>query len=322
MKRYLFTLLFPLFFLVSCQTEIDITLPDYQDKLVVEGYIETGKPPMVILSKSMPYFSEYDFAVSDDDLAFYIAMLLTNPDTLSTLLGDKFITNAKITVTSSKGESEELKFGFTPEAPLFFAYMGENIIGEEHTEYDLKIEWDNKEYEAKTTIPQCFRPDSMWFFAMNDTISTLRIIINDNPATQDNYQFKVKVNSEKLNDRIWVYTVPSVFDDKTFNGLTFNFELLRASPSSLFVGGMSDEERSEYYRPYYRAGDKVTVSSTLMDHTSYRFWATAGSEITFGQNPFMSPPPIESNIYCSTGEKVLGAWCGFATTIDTLVFEK
>ncbi|MDL2296564.1 DUF4249 domain-containing protein [Bacteroidales bacterium OttesenSCG-928-C03] len=322
MKKIKYILLLISVVFISCQTEIDITLPDYHDKLVVEGCIETGQPAMVILSKSMPYFSEYSLGVSDEDLQYYIQMLLTNPDTLPELLGDKFITNAKVTVTSDKGESEELKFRFSLDAPLFFAYMGEQVIGEENTKYTLKIDWDNKEYEAVTTIPHTFRPDSMWFHEINDSVATLRIILNDNAATADNYQFKVKVRSEKLNDRIWAYSAPVVFDDKTFNGLTFNFELLRAVVSQLFAGGLSDEERSEYYRPYYRLNDKVIVSSTLMDRNAYRFWSTIGSEIMFGQNPFMSPPPIENNITCNTGEKALGAWCGFASTVDTLTFRK
>lgn len=311
-----------LLLIVSCQTEIDITLPEYYDKLVVEGYIETGKPPMVILSKSMPYFSEYELGFSEEDLATYIALLLTNPDTLPTLLADKYITNAKVTVTSSKGETEELKFGFTLDAPLFFAYLGENIIGEENTEYTLNIDWDNKEYSAKTTIPNHFQPDSIWFYEINDSTASLRIIIKDDPVTQDNYQFRVKLKSDKINDRLWAYTLPLVFDDKTFNGLDFNYELLRALPSTLFSGDMTDEEKQEYYRAYYKLGDKVTISSALMDQASYRFWATAMVEITFGQNPFMNPAPIETNISCSTGEKVLGAWCGFATSIETMVFEK
>ena len=42
----------------GCQREIDLELPDYQPKLVIEGTIENGAPAMVMLSKSIPYFSE------------------------------------------------------------------------------------------------------------------------------------------------------------------------------------------------------------------------------------------------------------------------
>lgn len=38
----------------GCQREIDLDLPDYQPKLVVEGTIENGSPAMVMLSRSIP----------------------------------------------------------------------------------------------------------------------------------------------------------------------------------------------------------------------------------------------------------------------------
>ena len=44
--------------LSACQREIELDLPDYQSKLVIEGVIETGSPAVVMLSKSIPYFSE------------------------------------------------------------------------------------------------------------------------------------------------------------------------------------------------------------------------------------------------------------------------
>jgi len=42
--------------LVSCEKEIEIDLPDAQTKLVVEGNIEQGRPPFVVLNKTSPYF--------------------------------------------------------------------------------------------------------------------------------------------------------------------------------------------------------------------------------------------------------------------------
>ena len=75
--------------LFGCQREIDLNLPDYQSKLVIEGTIENGSPAMVMLSKSIPYFSEVN---------------------LGTLMNDVLVngTQARVFVTSETGESEEL----------------------------------------------------------------------------------------------------------------------------------------------------------------------------------------------------------------------
>ncbi len=41
---------------ISCQEEITLDLPQAESKLVVEGAIEPGFPPYVILTKNQGYF--------------------------------------------------------------------------------------------------------------------------------------------------------------------------------------------------------------------------------------------------------------------------
>lgn len=304
MKRTLSLFGVLLFLFTGCQSEIDIDIPDYHDKLVVEGTIETGKPAMVLLSKSIPYFSDIDF---------------------ETLLEKFIIQDAVITVTSGSGESEVLRFRYTEESPLLFAYTGQNLIGRPDEEYALSIELEGKTYTATTYIPHTFELDSIWFQQMGkpeDSIATVRLILSDDPSRTDYYQFLVKVRGKNLQDRLWAYTMLPVFDDATFNGMTFNYEIFRATPSTLYAATLSEQERREYYRPYFRPGDTVFVKYSLMDYPSYRFWSTATTEISFGQNVFMSPPPIASNIKSSSGEKVLGSWCGYAAKIDMLIYSE
>lgn len=292
---------FVLFF--SCETDIDIELPEYESKLVIEGYIENGQPPMVMITRSIAYFSTID---------------------PQTLLSEILVTDARVTVTSESGESEVLQFGFDPEAPFYCSYRGRSL-GQSNETYTLTVEWNDKIYTGKTSILEPFNIDSMWFNTgeTNDSIGTIRLLLPDNQATRDYYQFFVKIqHGDELNDRLWAYTLPLVFDDATFNGLEFSYEILRATPSTLFANLLSDEEKRSYYRSYYLLGDTVHVKYALIDYDSYRFWMTAMSDITFGQNIFMSPPPIESNITCNTGETVRGIWCGYASQSKTLIFSR
>ena len=84
----------------QCQKEIEVELPDYERKIVIEGSIENGEPAMVIVSRSVPYFSTID---------------------LETLMNDVFITDAEVTVTSSTGQTEQLTFTLNPESPIYMA---------------------------------------------------------------------------------------------------------------------------------------------------------------------------------------------------------
>lgn len=283
--------------LPSCQKEIEVQPPDYEPKIVIEGSIENGSPAMVIVSRSVPYFDPID---------------------LQTLMNDVFIRDAVVTV-SCDGQSEQLNFVyFCKDSPVYLAYVGQNIKGEPGKRYDLTVEYGGKTYTASTTIRDTFRLDSAWlaFSDANDTTPTSRILLSDNAATHDYYQFRIKVHGKRLHDRLWVTSMPVAFDDATFNGLTVNYEILRTNPSALDAPA-TDEEKDEYYRVTYRKGDTIYLKTSMLDYDAYQYWSAMTYELAIGQNPFMSPAPVPCNI---KGENVIGVWCGYGSTIDTLYY--
>ena len=159
-----------------------------------------------------------------------------------------------------------------------------------------------------------------------DSIANLRIWMTDDGKPNNYYQFMVKksyvFNDKPFSDRLWVSTIPAAFDNSPFRGIGFNYEIIRGSPSPFFLPpDMDEQERRRYFRMDYRLGDTVYLKYARLEESAYRFWQSAGGEITFGQNPFMSPTPIISNIKCNTGEKCLGAWCGSAAKEVVLIFD-
>lgn len=284
----------------ACETPIDVDLPDYSSKLVIEGTIETGEPAIVFLSKSIPYFSEI------------------NIDSLSKCI----ITDAEVWVTSSDGESEQLTFQLCLDAPLYMAYVSHNLKGKENTSYTLTVKYNGQTYTATTSIPHTFSIDSAWFdnpseYINSDTMRAVRILMTDDASEVNYYSFKIKVACPKFTDRLWISTLPMAFDDKTFNGCTFNYELERYGTSPLAMAMLSEEERQTQSRLTFRPGDTVYIKNSLMDYNSYRFMMTGGSEAVLGSNPFTNPAPVYSNI---EGENVLGAWCGFASKVTRIVW--
>ena len=117
-------------FCTSCQKEIEVDIPDYDRKIVIEGRIENGSPAMVIVSRSVNYFA---------------------PLNLETLMNDVFIKDAVVTV-SCDGVSEQLQFTLCEDSPVYLAYVGRNIIGEPGKRYDLRVEIGDTVYTASTTI--------------------------------------------------------------------------------------------------------------------------------------------------------------------------
>ena len=289
---------------VGCQREIDLNLPDYQPKLVIEGTIESGRPAMVMVSKSIPYFKEVTFNYLMD------SVLVTNND-------------ARVFITSETGETEELKWRMTPELPYRMGFVGSKVIGRDETHYTLRVEYDGKTYTAETYIPKSFDLDSIWFDQsaeiLNETQATIRMLLTDNADEENYYAFLCKVQCPTLRDRMWISGLPVAFDDRTFNGLTFNYELTRAGYSRIMLGMLSEEEQEGFTRLTFRPGDTVYVKHTQIDYHTYKYLLSAGTESAFGSNPFTNPLPAYTNF---DSEDVLGHWSGFATKIDTIVWEK
>ena len=299
-------LLLTLFF--SCQTEIKVTIPDYYNKMVVEGYIENGEYPVVSLYRSVPYFSTISWQTLRDSI---------------------LIRDAKVFVSSSLGEEQELFINpiWEPndEYPLRYAYSTNKLVGKTNTTYRLRIVWDSKEYRSDTKILDVFDLDSVFFvpnFGHNkiDSVANLRIAMTDDGKLNNYYQFKVKIHCPDFQDKLWVSTIPAAFDNSPFRGISFNYEIMRGSPS-IFTKEMGEQEQRRYYRMNYRIGDTVHLKYARLDEGGFRFWQSAGDEIIFGQNPFLSPSPILSNITCSTGEKCLGVWCGSAKKEIVMVLD-
>lgn len=288
--------------LSACQREIELDLPDYQSKLVIEGVIETGSPAVVMLSKSIPYFSEIN-------LETLMSQVLVNG------------TQARVFVTSETGETEELHWTLSADAPYYVAFMGSKVIGKAETHYTLRVEYDGRTYTAETYIPKTFDLDSIGFARtmelMADTMASIRVLMTD-PADEANYYtFSCKVKCPKMQDRLWVSSVPVSFDDLTFNGLQFNYEVSRYGYSWLMAGMLSEEDQQNFKRVTFRPGDTVYVKHSQVDYYTYKYLASAGSEAAMGSNPFVASTPPVTNF---DSDEVLGHWSGYASKVDTLVW--
>lgn len=298
-KLLIFSLLFLIF--AACQTEIEVDLPDYEPKLIVEGYIENGQRAYVMLTRSIPYFQGID---------------------LEYIINNVLVLDADVTITSSDGETEKLSLMPYGESPFYFAYVS-NMVGKENTTYDLEIKWAGKTYTSRTSILHTFELDSIGLDhsleTLADTSYTVRVLMTDDASEMNYYQFFIKIHGRKLHDNIWVTALPVSFDDATFNGQQFTYEVLRSNPSTFFMPKMDEEAQREYFRMTCRPGDTVYVKHCQMDYDSYQFWNTGGNEAAMGQNPFMNPAPIISNIH---GDNVSGLWCGYAAKTDVLIYDE
>lgn len=281
MRRIFFVLFLPVFF-GSCVKDIEVDVPEYQEKLCVDARIEQGGFARVILTKNAPYFGEYDL----NNLLNYV------------------VTNAFVTVSNGSTVDTLTHIGFG-------LYQGSVITGQAGGNYTLNISWNSKVYTASTSILAPVPLDSLWF-EVQGTLDSLGYIwahLSEPPGTGNAYRwFAMRLNK----DADFVPPFGSAFDDKFIDGQAFDFAYNRGHlPSS------DAEDDNNIEHGYFKKQDTVVIKFTTIDEPSYDFWRTYETQVLSEGNPFAAPGSIKSNIL-PKGE-ALGIFCGYGIILDTLI---
>ena len=290
MKQLLFVLVL-IFFLFSCEKAVTFNLDQANPKLVVEATIESNQPPVVILSKTLNYFSKI------------------SPETLAS----SFVRNADIYVSNGtlthklKEYSTPLGNGYTF---YFYSIDSANLttafVGELNKSYSLKIVSEGKEYTATTKIPLVTKHiDSLFWKPAppgNDPDKVAVMVrVTDPPGYGDYVRYFTKRNGEPFYPAI-----NSVFDDQIIDGSTYEVEVERGVDRST-------ELREGY--TYFNKGDTVTLKLCNIDKSTFEFWRTMEFSYSNIGNPFSSPTKVLGNV--SNG--ALGYFGGYAAQFRSLI---
>ncbi len=291
-SQILWVLILPFFF-ASCEKDISLALHHTESPLVVEGTIETGKPPVVILTRSMDFFSMITPAL--------MASAYVHGAVVEVSDGQRTITLKEYAADTTNGnkvyfytvDSTQLQQGFT---------------GKRGGVYSLKIEAEGNTYEAVTTIPaKGMRIDSLWYMPANtkkpeDSNKVILVAkITDPPEKGDAVRYFTKRNREPFYPGL-----NSVADDELTNGTTFDFDMDR---------GVDKNQRLDVNNyGFFFKGDTIMVKFCDIDRTTYDFWRTWEYAYSSNGNPFSSPIKILGNI-----KGALGYWGGYATHYKTII---
>jgi hypothetical protein len=292
LQRIVYILMIPLF--ASCERDIEFSLLDTESKLVVEATIENGQPPLVILSKSLPFF---------DTL---------RPSQLAT----SFITDATVSVSHNgivyplKGyrslvAGQSLGFYYTADStqPSLF------LRGALQQRYQLTIQWQGRTYQAQTTIPELTRriDTIFWRPAPPDNPpgkAALYVRATDRPGFGDYIRYYTKQNNGPF-----LPGLNSVFDDQVIDGTSYEVQVER--------GIIRDGQPEEGYN-FFNRGDTVTLKLCNIDKATYDFWRTVEFNYASIGNPFSSPTKVLSNV----SGNALGYFGGYAAQFRTVIIPR
>lgn len=293
--RFLPLLAGAMLLLASCEKEVKFNLKNEGQKLVVEGGIETGTPPVVQLSKSIGFFNQVDLQT----------------------LADAYVHDAVVSVSDGIQSVSLKEYHFEQDGFSLYFYSIDTadaqalqFHGAPGKTYSLSINYDGKTYTSKTTIPFPKPLDSLWAVApppeeMPEDYPDSRQLFAQytDPDTPGNrVRYFTKRNNNELLPPLY-----SVYDDAIINGTTIEIQL---SAGFQKMDSLDIETFGYFYK-----GDTVVVKWCAIDKSVFDFWQTL--EFSYGSsgNPFSSPVEVTTNIKGGA----LGIWAGYGTTYDTLI---
>jgi hypothetical protein len=295
-------------FLFSCEKNIDIDLPDAELKLVVEGSIEPGLPPFVILSKTEGYFDPVDINSFTNSFIHNAVINVSNGTStvqLSEICTDQLDSNMLPVVASLIGVSLESvsSFGF-----CLYTTLDPTVFGEEGKTYSLVIEAEGKTLTSTTTIPVPVVMDSYWYKDQPGYSNYGYLWFNLNDPQPLGTAYRIYTQRIGKDDR-FIPANGSVFDDIFFNGLSFEAFIFRGTER----GSNSSDDFGET-RSYFKQGDTIAIKFCTIDQPHFQFWNTFEIAAFNSGNPFAAPSTIKTNI-----EGGLGFWGGYGVSYDTIV---
>lgn len=293
--------------LQSCVREVELDIPGSTEKVVVEGYIEPGIPPIVFLTRNKPYFGTNNFSGFNDMLIHDAYISVSN--------GTHTVELQEICASELPDSLMSLLSGITglDSATLatidfcLYTTIDPNMFGVEGKTYQLYVSALGKNLNATTYIPGHVKLDSIWY--KHDGTYTDRGFCWAKLKDPDTLGNAYRWFAKRLGQDFSFYApLGSAIDDKFINGQHFEFAYNRAKSAG-------DDVSSEYFG-YFRPGDTIVVKFTTIDYPSYLFWRSYEAQVINNGNPFAAPTPIRSNIQ---GEGGLGIWTGYGVSYDTTI---
>lgn len=306
--------------LAGCTKEITVDLPDRPAQLVVEGTIEPGGPPIVILTKTQSYF---DPASAEALAAIFVknaAITVTDNTTGTTITLDQICSED---LTEEQLQQAAAATGLDPallaEANIcIYSSFSTDSYGVEGHTYALNVEAEGKTASAVSTIPHPVPLDSVWFKLAHarpddDSLGYAWGHLSDPDTMGNAYRWYARRISHRANgdteDPTYISPLGSTFNDKYINGLSFDFNAVRGRQ---FYSDNEEDNNEE--AGYFKVGDTIAVRFVSINTKEYDFYTSYDNNVASAGDLFSTPANVKTNINGG-----LGVWCARSVFQDTII---
>ena len=246
--------------------------------LVVEGWIDAGGYPVVMVTTSVPISEEKQpLDEMDEYLLRWAKVAISDGE-------DYVVLTGKIDTCYS----------------IPYIFTTGKMKGVPGKTYHLTVSYEDLYAEAETTIPYPASVDSFSVTPIEgDSLFQLNAFFEDNVSEKDFYKFFVRV---KGRDNVLLPAFLGTIDDDV---LDKNVKATIYQPNRLFSGE---------YSPFFRKNDTVSVKISRMDADAYQFWKAYDELQSFSGVMFF---PVSHSLP-SNVKGGIGYWFGYGSTTYTL----
>lgn len=270
-NKALLPLLFAIFIQLSCGDNLETQIN--KPLMVVEGWIENGEFPVVMLSQTVT-----------------VGGGLQSMDSL-----DNYIVKWGV-VRISDGEREVVLTGKYDESynPPYI-YTTNDMRGEAGKTYTVQADYKDFHASASTTIPMSPKKmDVSWSLLPKDT-SRYQLFVNFECNGEDEEFYKIFIRSD-MKSKQYLSAYLGLLDCS--NAAT------RCVKMPVYRGRSMQEEK---YTPYFYGGEAVCVKLVRIDKESFSFWNEYEQLLALSGNIFF---PMTSNFH-SNIRGGIGYWSGY-----------
>ncbi len=262
--------------ILCCFGCTDAKIPAAESGLVVEGWIENGRHPVVIVTTSVPTTTEYQDWES---------------------LYDHLVRWAKVTI--SDGEQSVVLTGkYSEDYFPPYIYTTARIVGEVGKTYWLTVEYEDMTATAVTSVPE---PVELEYVKVKEVEAGYKIVagIRDDKSVKNYYRFFSMVEGA---DSTYVPSLLGLIDDS----------VLTDDVNEAFVNGAYKAMTDSISRSpiQYLKDDVVKIRFCNMEETAFNYWTDYEDIAALSASPFF---PVNKKIRSNVSSG-MGCWAGYGSS--------
>ena len=254
---------------------------DNVEELVVEGWIESGHAPVVLVSSTLEVSS--------------------TPQPVADI--SKHILRYAEVYIEHNGEREYLTARLTDRFAIKNYFTSSSLRGVPGDTYHLHVKWLDFEASAVCTIPEPVAIDSIYVEkAIDDTSYVAKMVFHNDPKDKNLYQTFLRSGQESVAYKAVNFT--------TLDGSLLDSVVVETFTKPMKPQGSTSGSGTGSQDVHFHPGDTVALKLATIEYPMYEFWKEFANQANSSGGVLSAQKNIKGNV-----NGAIGYWAGYGIDI-------